>query len=272
MKSIKSKMYVLAVVLIVIGVAVFLVPRQRSFESYIQRAEEAFRGKSYRQAIELYLRALKKYPDHRDVPKVLLSIGDTYNYSMGHFEQSTKAYAMLTERFPESREGRLAFGRAAELFVKNEQYQEALLAYQGIVDHFPNETGIDEIRFQVAMMALKLKKYEPARRTLMEIVDQNPESIVAEKALYQIGDIFFVEGAYKETIQVLEVALKKYPKGELATEIKFTLANAYEDSGRPKDALDLYRNIQHLYPNPKVIEKKIEKILGRIQDPSQTLR
>ena len=259
-KKLPIKIVLFFLVLIGIGAAFFLVPQKRPFGSYLKRAEEAFQDKNFNRAIELNLKALRLYPKHERTPEVLLSIGDIYNFSLNNQEKAGKAYEMLTQQFPKTIFARKAFQNSAEMYEKSQQYQNALLAYQGILDHFPYGEDIDMTRFKVALMALKLKKFEPARRSLMQIIEKNPQTPIADQVLYQLGTAFFMEGAIRESIQVLEVAAEKYPDSPLNTEMKFTLANGYEEMGVLDKALKVYREIRLTYPNPKVVEKKIEKI------------
>lgn len=263
MKPTRVKIGLLIIVLLILGAAFFIVPRKRSFSTYASRAETAFKNKNFNQSIELYLKSLKQYPKHIRTPEVLLIVGDIYNFSLGNTEKAGKAYGLLNEKYPRSFESRRGFKNAAEMYEKNQQYQKSLLAYQGILDNFPGSSDLDEVRFSVANMALKLKKYEPARRSLMAIIENNPETPIADRVLYQIGNIFFMEGASQAAIQVLEVTVKKYPDSPLNTEMLFTLGNAYEERGQVDKSLKIYRSIQALYPNPMVIDKKIQNLVGR---------
>jgi len=257
------KLSVFLLILIGVGIAFYLVPRKRPLEFYTKRAEEAFQSKNFNPSIELYLKALKLYPQQDHTPEILLTIGDIYNFSLGNVDKAGKAYDMLTSRFPHSSEAKKGFEHSAEMYEKNSQYEQALLSYQGVIDNFPDANNLDEIRFKVATMALKLKKYKPARLALMAIVEKNPETPIADRVLYQLGNTFFMEGGMREAVQVLKVAVEKFPNSPLNTEMQFTMANAYEELGQFEDALKIYKTIQPLYPNPKVIENKIEKISQR---------
>lgn len=265
MKKLPIKIVLFFLVLAGIGAAFFLVPQKRPFGSYMKRAEEAFQDKNFNRAIELNLKALRLYPKHERTPEVLLSIGDIYNFSLGNQEKAGKAYEMLTQQYPKTQFARKAFLASAEMYEKSQQYEKALLSYQGILDHFPYGEDIDMTRFKVAMMALKLKKFEPARRSLMQIIEKNPQTPIADQVLYQLGTAFFMEGAIKESIQVLEVAAEKYPDSPLATEMKFTIANGYEEMGTLDKALKVYREIRSTYPNQKVVDNKIQKITGQAE-------
>ncbi|HKY64434.1 MAG TPA: tetratricopeptide repeat protein [bacterium] len=259
----RLRVFILLLVLAAIGAGFYLVPRKRPFESYTVRASDALQNKDFEQSIELYLKALRLYPDHARVPEILLIIGDIYNFSLANSEKAAKAYDMLTTRFSKTEQARLAFEHAAEMHEKNEAFEKALLAYQGLIDNFPDSEDLDGFRFKVAMMAAKLKKFEPARRSLMAIIDQNPDTPIADQVLFQIGNLFFMEGAAKQAVQVLEVAAEKYPDSPLQTEMLFTAANAHEEQGQIDKALKIYRQIRYTYPNPRVIEKKLDKLADR---------
>lgn len=249
-----------------LGAAFMLVPRKRPLQSYLQRAELAFQEKEFNRSIDLYLQALKYYPKHERNPEILLTIGDIYNFSLGNTEKAGQAYKMVTEQYPKTIFARKAFQASAEMYDKTQQFEEALLNYQGIIDTFPNAGDVDEIRFQVAVMALKLKKYEPARRSLMAIIENNPNTPIADKVLNQLGNIFFMEGASQQAVQVFEVAVEKYPDSPLITEMKYSLGNAYEETGQIAKALKTYQDILQEYPNPQVIQKKVENIQTKLKD------
>ncbi|MFO1462945.1 MAG: tetratricopeptide repeat protein [bacterium] len=262
----RLKIILVFLLLAAIGAGFYFVPRRRPFESYTQRAAEAFQLKEFERSIELYLKALNLYPSHPRTPEVLLTIGDIYNYSLANSEKAAKAYDMLTARFPKTPEARKAFEHEGEMYEKNENFQNALLAYQGIVDNFPDGPGLDQVRLSVAMMAVKLKKFEPARRSLMAIVDKNPDTPIADQVLYQLGNIFFMEGSSKEAVEVLRVASEKYKDSPLYTEMLFTMANAYEEMGQIENAMKVYKVIRYTYPNPRVVENKMEKLEDRFKE------
>src|SRR5262245_39749180 len=102
----RTKIFISLFILAAIGAGFYLVPRKRPFESYTQRAAEAFRLKEFERSIELYLKALKLYPNHAQAPEVLLTIGDIYNFSLSNSEKAGKAYDMITTRFPKSPQAR----------------------------------------------------------------------------------------------------------------------------------------------------------------------
>lgn len=262
----RVKILIFLLILAAIGAGVYLVPRTRPFESYAGRAAEAFRFKEFERSIELYLKALNLYPEHPRTPEVLLTIGDIYNFSLGNSEQAGKAYQMVTTRFPKSPQARKAFAHSAEMHEKGEAFQNALLSYQGIIDNFPDSEGLDEVRFNVAMMAVKLKKYEPARRSLMAIIEKNPETPIADKVIYQLGNVFFMEGSSKQAAEVLRVGSEKYKDSPLYTEMLFTMANAMEEMGQIDNAMKVYRAIRYTYPNPRVVDKKLEKLEARFKE------
>ncbi|HCU23813.1 MAG TPA: hypothetical protein DF383_02255, partial [Deltaproteobacteria bacterium] len=262
----RGKIFILFLLLAAIGLGFYLVPRNRPFESYTQRAIEAFQLKEFERSIELYLKALKLFPNHPKTPQLLLTIGDTYNFSLNNPEKAGKAYEMLTQGFAKSPEARIGFEHAGEMFEKIEDYQKALLAYQGILDNFPEAPNQDLWRYRVAMMAIKMKKFEPGRRSLMAIIDKNPETPIADQVLLQIGNAFFMEGATRHAVEVLNVAAQKFPESPLHSEMLFTLATAYEEVGQLEKALQIYKSIRSSYPNSRVVEKKIEKIASRYQE------
>jgi len=265
LKVTHKKIILLLVVLAVLGAGFLLVPRKRPLQSYLQRAELAFQDKEFTRSIELYLQALKYYPQSERIPEILMTIGDIYNFSLGNTEQAGKAYKMVTDKYPKTIFSRKALQSSAEMYDKSQQFEDALLAYQGIIDGFPNAGDIDEIRYQVGMMALKLKKYEPARRSLMSIIENNSNTPIADRVLNQLGNIFFMEGASQQAVQVLEVAVEKYPDSPLVTEMKFNLGNAYEETGQLIKALNTYQDIFQTYPNPQVIQKKVESLQTKLK-------
>ncbi len=259
----KNKIFIFLFVLLSIGAFFYLIPRENSMADYIEQAEDSFQAKDFSKAISFYLKAYEKFPHDPRRPEVMLAIGDIYNFSLNQPRKAAKAYTILRDKYPKHPKTKEGLLHAAEMYEKTEDYQNALISYQEIIDQFQDLSDRDELRFKVALMAVKLKKFEPARRELMGIIDKNPQTPIADKVLFHLGTVFFMENGLREAIQVFELASEKYPNSPYYIEMQFLLGNCYEEVGEYDKALKVYRGIRDRYPNPSLVEKRIEKLTRR---------
>lgn len=245
----------------------FFRPEKVSYSSLREKADHHIRQKEYVPAIETYLKILDQYPRHDSIIEVLMIIGDTYHYSMNNLEKASKAYRMIVKKYPRSPDAKNSLVKLGELFSKKGDFEQSLLAYQDLIDKFPTLPNLDEYRFQVAMKMMKLKKHEPARRKFMQLFDLNPLGPFADKALFQIGLSFFIEGNCKQSLEVFNTFLPKYKdSSELTIEARFLKASCLEELAKYPDALQQYRKIRKKYPNPRVIEDKIDSLTQKIKE------
>ncbi len=241
-------------------------PKHTDLPSLMLKGDQYFREKKYTESIESYLAALESYPKNEYEAILLLKIGDIYNFGLSNNEKSIKAYQLLISKFPHSIEARNAYIHQGDLYASLGDYEKALLSYQELVNKFPNMTNVVEFELKVAKATLKLKRFEPARRILMRLYEQTPDGPMADQVLFQLMVSFFTEGGCEQTKKVLQTFYERHAQSPLMPEAKFYEANCLEEQGDIEAALEIYKKIRDQYPNPLVVEQKMNALSKKIKD------
>tara|TARA_B110000858_G_scaffold5942_1_gene6644 strand:+ start:1049 stop:2383 length:1335 start_codon:yes stop_codon:yes gene_type:complete len=93
----------------------------------------------------------------------------------------------------------------ADMLSAQQQYSEAIILYDSVLNNFKNHSLNDEILFRKAKIHLKQNNYSQAINNLLEIEKKFPNSILLDNSLFLAGCI------YQENIKDLDSA-KKYFK------------------------------------------------------------
>lgn len=93
----------------------------------------------------------------------------------------------------------------ADMLSAQQQYKEAIILYDSVLNNFKNHTLNDEIIFRKAKIKLKQHLYNEAIKHLENLEINYPNSILLDNSLYLMGCI------YQENIKNLDLA-KKYFK------------------------------------------------------------
>ena len=93
----------------------------------------------------------------------------------------------------------------ADMLSAQQQYKEAIILYDSVLNNFKNHTLNDEIIFRKAKIKLKQHLYKEAIKHLENLEINYPNSILLDNSLYLMGCI------YQENIKNLDLA-KKYFK------------------------------------------------------------
>ena len=93
----------------------------------------------------------------------------------------------------------------ADMLSAQQQYSQAIILYDSVLNNFENHSLNDEILFRKAMIYLKQNNYSQAIINLLEIEKKFPNSILLDNSLFLAGCIF------QENIKDLDSA-KKYFK------------------------------------------------------------
>jgi tetratricopeptide (TPR) repeat protein len=93
----------------------------------------------------------------------------------------------------------------ADMLSAQQQYSEAIILYDSVLNNFKNHSLNDEILFRKAKIHLKQNNYSQAINNLLEIEKKFPNSILLDNSLFLAGCI------YQENIKDFDSA-KKYFK------------------------------------------------------------
>jgi TolA-binding protein len=228
-----------------------------SFEARLKKADQALNANEYERAIRQYLVLIDQFPKHEKSPLLLLQIANAYRLS-GRTEASLQAYNLVGVRYPSTSHALQALTQKAELLFQNEHFPQALLAYQSLLLNFPESESANLWELRLGVCHLKAKQLEAARREFDLLLSSTDETLKPQ-ALFYKGNTYLLENRFDPAIEIYKTFLSQYPENELGNEVKFNLANAYENLDHYDLALEIYEELQKTYPNPRVIQLQIQR-------------
>ncbi len=233
--------------------------RPQNFESRLKKAEKAQQAKHVEDAIRIYLKLIDQDPKNSKVPEILLKVGDLYHLSLNQIDAAAKTYDLVAIRYSSTPFALQALIRKGELFFNSNQFEAALREYQNILFNFPGMKEQELYRLKLGICHLKIKQFEAARREFKAILDLNLNTELADQVLFYTANSYLLEDNPSAAIPIYQSILEHYPQSIQRDEVRFNLADCYENLGEYDQALRLYQQIQATYPNPKVIELQIQR-------------
>lgn len=119
----------------------------------------------------------------------------------------------------------------AQQFEKQENFKDALVAYQKQVDIYPDAKYADEAQYKTAFIYYNnLHDFQKAIEAHKKLIERYPDSKYASQARFMIGYIYAndlrdydkARAAYKEF-------LEKHPESELVESVKWELDHLGQD-------------------------------------------
>ncbi len=226
---------------------------------YIGRSNEE-NGSLY-EAYRAYQKTIERYPYNERVEEII-----ERQYMIGtHFLEGEKAkimgmkilpaldkaaeiFTQVVENSPFGRYADIAQYKAAEAYKKLEYYEEAVIAYQKLIDEYPQSPLVEDAKYQIAQCTYFVSR-DPYYD--QEFTDRAIESY--EKILQKSDDSELSEEAQNTLARLRE-------KKAMSS---FDTAQFYERMKRYNSALIYYREILETYPDTQVAleaRKKIDEL------------
>lgn len=103
-----------------------------------------------------------------------------------------------------------AYSRAFEL-MKNQQFEQSIVAYQGVIETFPEGTYAPESRYWLGELYLMSDRLEDARGSFNQVVDRFPAHQKVPLSLYKLGVVNHRLGVTPKALQYLDDVVVRYP-------------------------------------------------------------
>ncbi|MDP3722692.1 MAG: outer membrane protein assembly factor BamD [Candidatus Omnitrophota bacterium] len=168
-------------------------------------------------------------------------------------DKAIEVFQAIAEDGPFSRHGELSQYKLGLAYVALDDHEQAVRAFEQVIDRYPDSPLVDDARFQIAQASLK--------GTFKPDYDQSPTELA---------------------IRELEVFLKEYPQSELSTdasrrlqelkerraEHEYLVAQFYEGRRRTASALLYYEGIVQRFAQTAWAPKAAER-LAALKPPAQ---
>ena len=103
-----------------------------------------------------------------------------------------------------------AYAQAFEL-MKNQQFEQSIVAYQNVIEQFPGGSYAPESRYWLGELYLMADRLEDARGSFNEVIDQFPAHQKVPLSLYKLGVVNHRLGGTSEALSYLDDVVVRYP-------------------------------------------------------------
>lgn len=226
-------------------------------------AQNYITEQEYAKAAYLYEEILKSNPAQDLRLKICYQLGELYSIYLGEYKKAVYYYTEVKELTEDPLWLIKTEEKLAEVnfnYLKN--YKDAIKNYTRLSEFTPKLKNFDLFQLQIALSHFYLNDKDAAMAKLTKIQsDPNHEYFV--RSFYYVGLIYFEQKEFDKALFVWLEYLKRETRKEYIVQAKFMVANAYESTENLKMAYDIYYSIANDYPNPDVIQNRLNSLYQR---------
>jgi TolA-binding protein len=212
-------------------------------------------------AIEEYDGFVERFPDSRFASKALAAKGAAL-LELDRLDEATGTFETLADKYPETSEGKNSLYQLVEAAVKVRKLDVAREAVEKIAKN-PGEFGIDTFA-RVGELMLANELYDQAISAYEKLLEAADEDELSERAYFGLGKSYLVKGDCQRSVENLTALLEFNRRTGFFFDANLLLAQAHRKCERNDEALEALREIFSLDKDP-IRLRKANAELGAIQ-------
>ncbi len=173
-----------------------------------------------------------------------LSAKGTVLLELKRFDEATQTFNELSEKYPQSPEGKNALFSLARAAMEIKQYEQGVAAFRKMMAT-PDQYAADEYVRLGQMMgdagyakeAIEAFNQAQVKITRLPEAEQANNRPLIERSLFGIAQAYYKAGQFSEAIQAVNELLTRYPQSGLFYEAKFLQGEAFRDNNQLADAV-----------------------------------
>ena len=236
---------------------------QDPVEGQYHRGEALFEKGEFSSAVEVFRKIATYTPDSSWAPEALYQSGLINYLYLKNYEEAVDDFAHLVYYYPKNKNAFDAQAKIVEIYVnKFDDPMQAIVELRKLIEKYPNHDGMDQYQYMLAQCFYKLRDFDQVRLEYLILIDSFPGSDLVPEVYYNIANTYFIEGGGKleKAIEYYQRVIDEYPESEFVHDSRFYIAAATEEVGDLDEAKRLYEELLPTYPNPRVVELRIEGI------------
>lgn len=234
--------------------------------SLFEKGEGLRASGSYVEAIETYRRLVLHHEKSELAPEALYRIGEVNYLFLQEFDNAASAFNRLITSYPVSVRCREAQRSLADIYMhKLGNRKQGIVEYQKAIIYYGNSVEAEGFQHEIASAYFELKNFQQQRLELRHILTIFPNTKRKGDIYFQIANSYYVEGRLDDAIKIFRGILKDFPDSPLAVESTFQLAICLEEQEKLNEAISLLEDIDGIYPNPTIVERRIKRIKKRLR-------
>lgn len=229
----------------------------------ILKAQEYITNQQFSQAVEIYEEILKTKPSKTIQIKINYQLGEIYSLYLNDSGKALKHLQKIIDSSNEPLWQKNAMEKMGGIyFEKFKNYSKARNAYKSLMDFLPKLEKQEFYTFRYALCEFHLKNYSISDK-IFKNLSRNSKSEIGIESFYYLGLAKFYVKDWDAAVNYWFEFLKREKRKDKIVQAKFLIANAYESAEKLKEAYNIYYSIIGEYPNPEVIENRLNSLYER---------
>ncbi len=173
------------------------------------------------------------------------------------YSRALECYEQICNRsdVPEYVRGECSLGRANSLY-KLGRLKDAVYWYSYTVDNFDKFPQlINQARYNLGWCYLKLQDFKKAIEEFKNISEKTDDPTVKISVDCHIGDAYQDSGKYAQALEIYDRLLEEYPQNIYGDYIQFQIGNTLLKMNRLKEAIMAFRFLEEKYPNSAFLDE-----------------
>ena len=149
--------------------------------------------------------------------------------------------AQLNPTDPSEPEAAVRLFYIAEHLFKSNSYENALIAYQELIDYYPSDTNADTALMRIATIYTNQEKHDLSQMVYRRLTVEHPHSEFAVEAMVEIMMFLFSKRQFNEVILQASKIIEKTDSKSYLSRTYEVLGDTYMSLGSPKEAIFFYQ-------------------------------
>jgi TolA-binding protein len=198
-------------------------------------------------AIQYFDESLAVYPEGSLAGLTVVSKAQA-QVNLGLMTEAESTFNKFLSGDPTPQEAIVARMGLGDIYVRTQQWDKAIEAYQKIVELFPDRPQALDAKYWIAISTQQKGDNAGAIPLLQALIDENPEAHFVPNVLYVLAGAKIANGDNDGGISTLAELAEKYPDSAPAPFTFFQRAQLLTQKGEPESANDLMRQFIENYP------------------------
>ncbi len=239
---------------------------QKRQEKLLDAGEEALSANKYQESAELFRKVIAINPDSSLATKAMYKLGHTQETYLKDYEEALFSYQEFIRHSQDPVSVYEVQKRIAGIYFDNlSDPEKSITAYKKLLELNPQSLEADLFQLKIAQSFFRTNNFEQARIEYQTIVDKFPKSSNVARARFEIGNSYYMEGKYEMGIEALKQVMRNHAQSEFSVEAEFLLAQCYEQAGKLKEALQTYDNLEGRYQSKDILAFRKEELKKRMK-------
>lgn len=227
----------------------------------ILKAQDHVTKQEFKKAAEEYERILDKKPSKTIQIKISYHLGEIYSIYLNDNKKALKHLDKIIKTSNEPSWQVKALEKIASIqFEDFKNYAAAKTAYKKLMGFVPRLERQDEYSLKYAQCEFYLENYNESEQLFLDLIKT---AQLGADPYYYLGLGKFYTSSWDEAVSYWFEYLKREKRKDKIVQVKFLIANAYESAEKLKEAYNIYYSIIGEYPNPEVIESRLNSLYER---------